>query len=118
MLNTMEKDYSNYNFVHEAELYERVDKYNSGGKHPFFIKALAPLEFKEGRDVEIDREHIKNQDRSWLSTYQFRSEITIDLEIPSAFTKDYPSKYIEKGTKFMVIFVGGSINNARIIGRC
>ena len=37
--NALEKDYSNYNFVHEAELYERVDKYNSGGKHPFFIKA-------------------------------------------------------------------------------
>lgn len=115
--NPMEKSYGNYNFVHVAELYETIDKYNAGGKHPFFIKALAPLEFKEGRDVEIDRAHIANQDKSWLSNYQFRSEITIDLEIPSAYTSDYPSKYIKKGTKFLVLFVGGSINNAKIIGR-
>lgn len=33
------KDYSNYNFIHEAILYETVDKYEKPGiKHPFILK--------------------------------------------------------------------------------
>lgn len=35
------KDYSNYNFIHEAVLYETVDKYEEQGiKHPFSLKHL------------------------------------------------------------------------------
>ena len=29
-----------------------------------------------------------------------------------------PKKYIPKGTKFLVAFVGGNLNNCQIIGRC
>ena len=41
----MYKDYSNYNFIHEAILYETVDKYETPKKHPFYIKALVPKVF-------------------------------------------------------------------------
>lgn len=114
----MYKDYSNYNFIHEAILYETVDKYETPKKHPFYIKALVPLEKEEGQVININKSNIYNKDLTWLSTYTMTSEITIDLFIPTYYINDYPEKYIPKGTKFLVGFVGGNINNVQIIGRC
>jgi hypothetical protein len=115
----MHNDYSKYNFVHEAILYETIDKYEEQGiKHPFWIKALVPLEKESGQVINIDKSNIYNKDLSWLSTYTMTSEITIDLYIPKYLMMDYPKKYIPKGTKFLVAFVGGNINNIQIIGRC
>lgn len=115
----MYKDYSNYNFVHEAILYEDVDRDEELGiKHPFYIKALVPLEKELGQVINIDKSNIYNKDLSWLSTYTMTSEITIDLYIPRYLIMDYPEQFIPKGTKFLVVFVGGNINNIQIIGRC
>jgi hypothetical protein len=113
------KDYSNYNFVHEAILYECVDKYEEQGlKHPFWIKALVPLETDQGHTININKANIYNKDKSWLSTYTMRSEKTIDLCIPKYLMLDFPKKYIPKGTRFLVAFVGGNLNDPQIIGRC
>lgn len=115
----MNNNYSNYNFVHEAVLYESIDKNEpQGTKHPFYIKALVPMESEAGTTITIDKANIYNKDLSWLSTYTMTSEITIDLHIPKYVMMDFADKYISKGTKFLVLFVGGSINNAQIIGRC
>ena len=112
-------DYSNYNFIHEAILYETVDKYEEQGKkHPFYIKALVPLEKESGQTINIDKSNIYNKDLSWLSTYSMKSERTIDLYLPKYLMLDFPNKYIPKGTKFLVAFIGGNINNCQIIGRC
>lgn len=113
------KDYSDYNFIHEAILYETVNKYEKQGiKHPFYIKALVPLEKEAGQTINIDKSNIYNKDLNWLSTYTMTSEITIDLFLPKYLMMDYPSKYIPKGTKFLVAFIGGNLNNCQIIGRC
>ena len=113
------KDYSDYNYTHEAILYEVVDKYEEGDpKHPFFIKALVPLEKEAGQTININKANIYNKDRNWLATYSMTSEITIDLIIPRFIKMDYPDKYIPKGTKFLVTFIGGNLNNCQIIGRC
>jgi hypothetical protein len=115
----MYKDYSNYNFVHEAILYENVDKNEEPGiKHPFFIKALVPLETEAGQTININKSNIYNRDLNWLSTYTMTSEITIDLYLPKYLMMDYPDECIPKGTKFLVAFVGGNLNNCQIIGRC
>lgn len=112
-------DYSNYNFVHEAVLYETIDKYEEQGvKHPFFIPVLVPLETEEGKTININKSNIYNKDLQWLSTYTMTSERTIDLYLPKYLMMDYPKKYIPKGTKFLVVFVGGNLNNCKIIGRC
>ena len=112
-------DYSNYNFIHEAILHETVDKYEEQGKkYPFYIKALVPLEKESGQTINIDKSNINNKDLSWLTTYTMTSEITIDLFLPKYLMMDYPEKYIPKGTKFLVAFVGGNLNNCQIIGRC
>ena len=111
-------NYSNYNFVHEAILYETVNKYEKQGlKHPFYIKALVPLESEIGRTIDIQRNNIMNKDLTGLSTNVMTSEITLDLYIPKNIIMDYPDKYIPKGTKFLVCFIGGNINNCQLIGR-
>jgi hypothetical protein len=113
------KDYSNYNFVHEAILYETVDKYETQGvKHPFWIKALVPLESESGRTININKSNIYNKDKTWLATYTMTSRRTIDLIIPKYILLDYPKKYIPKGTRFLVAFIGGNLNDPQIIGRC
>lgn len=112
-------DYSNYNFVHEAILYEQVNKYEEQGKkHPFFIPVLVPFESDQGRTINIDKSNIYNKDLTWMSTYSMTSEKTIDLFLPKYLMMDYPNKYIPKGTKFLVAFIGGNLNNCQIIGRC
>lgn len=115
----MYKDYSNYNFIHEAILYEDVDKNESPiKKHPFYIKALVPFETEAGQTINIDKSNIYNKDLSWLSTYSMTSEMTIDLYIPKYLTIDIEGDTITKNTKFLVAFVGGNLNNCQIIGRC
>lgn len=113
------KSYTNYTYIHEAILYETVNKYeNPDSKHPFYIKALVPLESEVGRTIDIPRNNIMNKDTTNLSTDTMISEITLDLYIPKYLLMDYPDKYIPKGTKFLVCFVGGNINKTQIIGRC
>lgn len=112
-------NYDNYNFVHEAILYENVDINESSTiKHPFYIKALVPLESEVGRTIHINRNNIVNKDLHWLSTSTMTSEITLDLYLPKYLTSDFQDKIIPKGTKFLACFVGGNINNCQIIGRC
>lgn len=112
-------EYSNYNFIHEAILYETVNKYEESNlKHPFYIKSLVPLEDEAGQIINIDKSNLVNTDLTWLSTYTMTSEITLDLIIPKYLVSDYPNKFIPKGTKFLVCFVGGNINKCQIIGRC
>ena len=113
------KDYSDYNYTHEAELYEDVDRNEEGDvKHPFFIKALVPLEKEAGKTININKSNIYNKDRNWLATYSMTSEKTVNLVIPRYLKLDYPNEVIPKGTKFLVTFVGGNLNNCQIIGRC
>jgi hypothetical protein len=112
-------NYSDYNNVQEAILYEDVNRdENEGIKHPFYIKALVPFETKEGRTINVNRSFIMNKDLNWLSTVTMTSEITVDLFLPTELKRFYPEQVIPKGTKFIVAFVGGNINNVQIIGRC
>ncbi len=111
--------YSNYMYVHEAILYETIDKYEAPNiKHPFYIKALVPLESEVGRTISVQRNNIINKDLTMLATETMTSEITLDLIIPKYLVMDYSDKYIPKGTKFIVCFIGGNINNCQLIGRC
>lgn len=110
--------YSDYNYVQEAVLYERVNKYeNPIQKHPFLIKTLVPFETEVGRSIVINRSKIMNKDMTWLSTDKMTSEMTLDLMIPRHIMMSFEDKFIPKGTKFLVQFVGGNINNVQITGR-
>ena len=113
------KSYSNYTFIHEAILYEDVNKTeNPQVKHPFYIKVLVPLESEVGRTIVVQRNNIMNSDLTMLSTQPMNSEITIDLYIPKQLYIDFDGDKIPKGSKFLVCFIGGNINACQIIGRC
>ena len=45
----------------------------------------------------------------------FDDEIT--LKIPLEYTAFFGKRIVPKGTKFIVAFIGGDINNIRIVGR-
>ena len=111
--------YTDYNYIQEAILYETIDKYEKPDQlHPFYIKVLVPFETEIDREITVNRSFIMNKDPRWLSTSNMTSSITLDLRIPTEIMRGYPDKYIPKGTKFLVAFVGGNINNVQIIGRC
>ena len=44
-------------------------------------------------------------------------EDTIDLDIPTEYTYFYGADIVPAGTRFLVAFVGGNVNNIKIIGR-
>lgn len=44
-------------------------------------------------------------------------EDTITLNIPTEYTYFYGSDIVPAGTRFLVSFVGGNVNDIRIIGR-
>ena len=100
-------DYTKYNYVQEAILFETVNKYEPAlTKHPFYIKALVPFETEVGRTIVVNRSYIMNKDLTQLSTSKMTSEITLDLVIPKEIMLAYEDKFIPKGTKFLVTFVG------------
>ena len=41
----------------------------------------------------------------------------IDLRVPKEYTMFYGKDIIPKGTRFIIAFIGGNINDIRIIGR-
>ena len=45
----------------------------------------------------------------------FDDEIT--LKVPLEYTAFFGKRIVPKGTKFIVAFIGGDINNIRIVGR-
>lgn len=42
---------------------------------------------------------------------------TITLKVPLEYTAFFGKRIVPKGTKFIVAFIGGDINNIKIIGR-
>lgn len=93
------------------------------GKGKFFIPVLFP---------ELTSEVPYNNDTSRGSTsnivnYNKRhgiSNVTVsnylELSVPSYIGESLKDEYetIKKGTKFIVVFIGGEINNPKIIGVC
>lgn len=110
--------YDNYNYIHEAILYEDVNINEPTGKHPFYIKALVPLETEIGRSIVVNRNNIANKHLESLSTQPMTSEITLDLYLPKYLLMDFDNEIVPKGTRFLACFVGGNINDCHIIGRC
>ena len=59
-----------------------------------------------------------NEDSGTRSSLLWECCKIIETKRPKYLMMDYPEKYIPKGTKFLVAFVGGNLNNCQIIGRC
>ena len=77
-------------------------------------KKKSKLEFFIYEQIKKDFYHLDiiQNDRTVLN-----ENLELDLYIPKNIIMDYPDKYIPKGTKFLVCFIGGNINNCQLIGR-
>lgn len=65
--------------------------------------------------------HATSKNSANKKSYHGKSNATMDdtytLEIPREYTAFCDKFIVPKGTKFIVAFVGGDINNIRIVGR-
>lgn len=93
------------------------NKYNPG-KQVFNLQEISGTLEKSNR-VEarsIPQGNIINADKSGLGISYVQSASCIKLEVPSWIVKDYPTKYIPQGTRFIVSFEGGDISKPVITG--
>lgn len=69
------------------------------------------------RIVASGSKNIINRRNGNISGFSVNLENTISLRIPLEYTYFYGKKIVPAGTKFLVTFVGGNINDIIIIGR-
>lgn len=67
--------------------------------------------------INTSNNNILNKVNGNLSASSINMEDTITLKIPTEYTYFYGSSIVPAGTKFLVAFIGGNINDMQIIGR-
>lgn len=98
--------------IEVAELRTKVNKYYPGVAS-FYIESLCPMAQEIDMNVQRSKSLNKNDN---FSTGKIVVSNLIDLEIPKDIVRDYKSKYIEPGTKFIVAFRGYDNTLPVIIG--
>ena len=97
-----------------AILQEDINSQNPG-IHKFTIPAIMTGEKVGTMYVHAKNSANKRLLKSTIAKTTF--DPTIDLRVPKEYTAFFGADIIPKGTKFIVAFIGGDINNIRIIGR-
>jgi hypothetical protein len=67
--------------------------------------------------ITTNNSNILNRTNGNLANAYVNIENTIDLYVPQEYTQYYDVDTIPAGTRFLVAFVGGNVNDIRIIGR-
>ena len=101
-----------------AILLETTNKYIPGVKK-FRLQAISGLqENSVGITKEsINKSNILNKDIANLPINSINTSDVIELEIPKDVSRNYPTKFIPPGTRFIVSFTSGDITKPNIIGR-
>lgn len=105
-------------YVEVAILMDVVNKYEPGFA-PFYLQALTPGKSKTTATSvtsTADTSNLANTNPNIGST-NVASGSTINLNVPTEYTIDYPVKYVPQGTRFLVSFIGGDLTKPVIIGR-
>lgn len=107
----------NQQYIEIAELTTTCNKYHPG-KQTFYIPALNPMNTRpnsvtttQGAANNIDNAEEINAN----STIESCSNIV--LELPKEIARNYPTKFIPPGTRFLICFIGGDLTKPVIIGR-
>jgi len=117
-MNTEYYQKQDYKYLEVATALERF-YYTSEGK--FFINAITPLLSSSSPIDEtkskISTVNILNYD-SKLNVSSYTVSNYVSLRVPRYIATEVTDEYgyINKGTKFIVSFIGGDINKPRILG--
>lgn len=94
-----------------------VDKYNPGIQ-VFKLQSISGLQNNDRtittEGVSIPNLMNKNKD---IGLSKIQTSSVIKLQLPREVTRNFPYKFIPKGTRFTVTFDSGDITKPRIIGR-
>lgn len=101
-----------------AILLTTANKYTPG-KHKFRLQSNVGL--KENANDETTRSlnsgNLLNKNRSSLPISKVTTSNVIELELPKEVTRNYPTKFIPPGTRFIVSYTSGDITKPVIVGR-
>lgn len=88
-------------------------------KNPGSAKFKIPILINESADAHIEtgNRNIINAKRGTLHSSGIYSESTITLKIPTECTYFFEEDEVPIGTKFIIVFIGGNVNDIQIIGR-
>ena len=96
-----------------AILQEDIDALNPG-IHEFKIPVIST---GETIGTVYTRTKTANKKKSTRSVSKTQFDNTISLRVPKEYTVYYGARIVPKGTRFIVAFIGGDVNNMRIVAR-
>lgn len=103
-----------------AELREDVNKYHPG-VHPFYIQALMPdqpiIDEPTPKPNKVSNLINDKTTKPLIITDEITMGSNIMIPLPREYTLGYPNKWIPKGTRFLIAFIGRDVNNPKIVGR-
>jgi hypothetical protein len=97
-----------------AILQEDID-----AKHPGIAKFKIPVIMSNDNIAHIttNNYNISNKKTGNIKSSAININNYIALRVPEEFTYFWPTEKVPAGTRFIVTFVGGNVNDIRIIGR-
>lgn len=97
-----------------AILQENIDS-----KNPGYAKFKIPVINSDDKVAHIttSNRNIMNKKAGNIKASAVNIENTITLRVPKEYTFFWPSDIVPAGTRFIVSFVGGNVNDIHIIGR-
>lgn len=109
---------SKYENTEVAILLDTADKYVPK-KHMFRMASVVGLMENSTSETtsSINMDNILNKDNGALPLSEVTTTDMIELELPKDVTRNYPTKFIPPGTRFIVGFTAGDITKPVIIGR-
>lgn len=87
------------------------------GYQTFYIQALNPMNMKSAvkNITKVRNPNIINKDR--FNTGSIESGSNIMIEMPKEVVRNFPTKFVPPGTRFIISFLGGDINKPMVVGR-
>ncbi len=98
-----------------AVLQEQIDAYDPPAKGKFTIPVL--MTTNEQATVSTGVSHIVNKRNGNIKSSTINIDNTIDINLPIEYCCTYGADIIPSGTRFLVSFISGNINDIRIVGR-
>nr|DAF97774.1 MAG TPA: type VI secretion protein [Myoviridae sp. ctYA416] len=103
-------------YTEVAILTSVCNKYKPGYQ-TFYVQALNPMNMKSAVKVTSKVRNPNIINKTPLVTGSIETGSNILIEMPKEVVRNFPTKFIPPGTRFLVSFLGGDINKPVIVGR-